>query len=445
MGKYFGTDGIRGKANEGLTCDMAFKVGQYLGYYYGKNQHKTKIVVGKDTRLSSDMFEHAIAAGASATGADVYLVDVCPTPCVAYLVSSLDFDCGVMISASHNPFHDNGIKVFNHQGQKIANEIELEIENYLDHKTTIEFAHNEEIGKVIYYQEGLELYLSHLQKIVDLDLSDMRIAMDCANGSSTTTAEKMMKRLNAQYSVIHHEPDGININTQCGSTHPESLIELMKKEHYDLGLAFDGDADRLIAVNSKGELIDGDYVLYICGQYLKSKGLLNYNTVVTTVMANLGLFKAFETLEIDYDKTAVGDKYVFESMVKNDYVLGGEQSGHIIFKQYATTGDGLLTALMLLKVMKETGKSIEALSEGLVIYPQLLINERVKDKNDVLNDPTINQMIEEITQELGNDGRILVRPSGTEPLIRVMVEAKTQALCEKYVYRVIDYIKENHI
>jgi phosphoglucosamine mutase len=442
MGRYFGTDGIRGKANETLDVQRAFQVGRYLGYYFSR-QGKGRILVGKDTRLSSGMFENAIAAGASASGADVYLLGYCPTPSVAYLVKREQFSCGVMISASHNPYYDNGIKVFSQAGIKLSAEIEALVEDYIDGLTEIPLVSGEKIGHVIRYDEGLEHYLDWLESLFDFRLEQFHLALDLANGSATTTAEKLLRRMGAHCTVIHSEPNGVNINTKCGSTHPESLQELMKSGIFDLGLAFDGDADRLIAVDPQGNLINGDYVLYICGKYLKENGLLHGNTVVSTVMANLGFFKAMEQLDIATESTQVGDKYVYECMVKNDYMLGGEQSGHIIFKEHATTGDGLLTALKLLEVMHKTGKGILALEEGLKIYPQLLINVPVKDKEAAMQADPIVKEVAAINEELHGNGRILVRPSGTEPLVRVMVEAESDELCHHYVYRVVDLIEKS--
>jgi phosphoglucosamine mutase len=442
MGRYFGTDGIRGKANETLDVQRAFQVGRYLGYYFSR-QGKGRILVGKDTRLSSGMFENAIAAGASASGADVYLLGYCPTPSGAYLVKREQFSCGVMISASHNPYYDNGIKVFSQAGIKLSAEIEALVEDYIDGLTEIPLVSGEKIGQVIRYDEGLEHYLDWLESLFDFRLEQFHLALDLANGSATTTAEKLLRRMGAHCTVIHSEPNGVNINTKCGSTHPESLQELMKSGIFDLGLAFDGDADRLIAVDPQGSLINGDYVLYICGKYLKENGLLHGNTVVSTVMANLGFFKAMEQLDIATESTQVGDKYVYECMVKNDYMLGGEQSGHIIFKEHATTGDGLLTALKLLEVMHKTGKGILALEEGLKIYPQLLINVPVKDKEAAMQADPIVKEVAAINEELHGNGRILVRPSGTEPLVRVMVEAESDELCHHYVYRVVDLIEKS--
>ncbi|SJZ35701.1 phosphoglucosamine mutase [Anaerorhabdus furcosa] len=441
MGRYFGTDGIRGKANVNLDAERAFKVGRYLAYYY-KQKGLGKILIGKDTRLSSSMFELALAAGATANGADVYLLGYCPTPAVAYLVMHKDFDCGVMISASHNPYYDNGIKVFNHDGVKLDSSIEGLIEDYIDGKEEITYATDDKIGHVINYQTGLELYLDWLEQTYPLNLKGVKLAVDCANGSASTTAVQLLTRLGATVSVIHNDPTGVNINTKCGSTHPEELQEKVKNGNFDLGLAFDGDADRLIAVDHTGELITGDHVIYVCSKYLKAKGELNKNTAVTTVMANLGLFKALEVAGIDTSITAVGDKYVYEDMVKNDYVIGGEQSGHIIFKKHLTTGDGLQTALNLLEIMVETKKNMTELCEGLKIYPQLLVNVPVKDKEAALKDEDIQKEVDDVTARLAGNGRILVRPSGTEPLVRVMVEAENDEICHDCVYQVVRVIEK---
>jgi len=444
MGKYFGTDGIRGKANETLRVETAFAVGRYLGYAFSKEKHG-KILIGMDTRLSSSMFEAALAAGASASGADVYCLKVVPTPAVAYLTGLDDFDCGVMISASHNPFYDNGIKVFNHHGVKISNALEAEIEAFIDHKVDIPYAEDEKIGRVFDYREGLKRYTDHLKSLFTMDLSEMTLALDTANGSATTSAYEVLTSFGAHCILIHNQPDGININTHCGSTHPQSLQALVKGVKANLGLAFDGDADRLIAVDESGNLVDGDKIIYACGVHMKEQGLLVKNKVVTTVMANLGCYKALERAGIDYEQTQVGDKYVYECMVKNDYQLGGEQSGHIIFKQHATTGDGLLTALKLLEVMSAKKQTISEITKDLYIYPQLLKNVRVKDKQKALHDQDLLELTRKIQEELGDEGRILVRPSGTEPLVRVMVEAKTDELCAKYVGQCVELIQNKGI
>ncbi len=441
MGKYFGTDGYRGKANDTLHLDLAMKIGRYLGYYYGKEKH-AKILIGKDTRLSSSMYECALAAGASASGATVYLLGVCPTPSVSFLINKENFDCGIMVSASHNPYYDNGIKLFNHEGKKMDPEVEAAIEAYFESDEKLPFATDDKIGKVLNFEDGLQLYISWLKETCPLNLNGMNIALDLANGSATTTAVECLSELGANLEVIHSEPNGVNINDACGSTHPEELQNLMRSGKYDVGFAFDGDADRLIAVDEEGNLINGDYTLHILGKHMLKEKKLKDNVVVTTVLANLGLYKAFEKNQIHSIQTAVGDKYVFECMEANDYKVGGEQSGHIIFKDYENTGDGLFTALQLLAVMLDEKKSLKELGSDLFIYPQLLVNLRVKDKEAVLHNDEVNAVISQVADELGNNGRILVRPSGTEPLLRVMVEAESDELCHKYVYRVIDFVKE---
>jgi phosphoglucosamine mutase len=442
MGKYFGTDGVRGRANEGLTLDMSIKIGQYLGWYYSKGKH-AKILIGKDTRLSGDMFELGLASGATSMGAQVYLLGVCPTPSISYLVQKERFDCGIMVSASHNPYYDNGIKVFNHRGEKMEENVLLEIEKYMDGEISLDLATGSDLGEFVSWEDGLEIYMSWLKENVPVDLTGMKIACDLANGSATSTALETLDSLGATVEAINNSPNGLNINNKCGSTHPESLQRMMRENDYDIGFAFDGDADRLIAADSDGNLINGDYTLYIGSRYLKSVNKLNKNMCVTTVMANLGLYKALDANKIDYIQTPVGDKYVFEEMQKNDYYIGGEQSGHIIFYEYEKTGDGLFTALMLLQIMKATGKTIQELSEGLFIYPQLLENVTVKDKQHALDDEALKEVIQGVADELGNEGRILVRPSGTEPLIRVMVEARTDELCRQYVGRVVNYMNEH--
>lgn len=445
MTKYFGTDGIRGKANEGLTAERAFQVGRYLGYYFSKDGKK-KIVIGKDTRLSSDMLENALAAGIAAQGCDAYLAGYGPTPAICYLTRNEDFACGAMISASHNPFYDNGIKVFSKEGIKLPSDIEDLIEDYIDGKTTLEYVTGEKIGKIIPYEKGIEDYLNFIVEEFDIDLRGMNIAMDCANGSASVTAERALKMLGAHVYAMHNEPNGININTHAGSTHPEVFQEYMRAHvgEYDLGLTFDGDADRQILVRPNGELVNGDYVLYILGKYYRDQGTLTGNTIVTTVMANLGLWKAMEREGINVEKTQVGDKYVYEQMCKHGYIVGGEQSGHIILKHHATTGDGLMTALAILKVMKKTGKTIDELCDGLTIYPQLLVNVKVTDKTQVLNDAEINSEIAAVEEELKGNGRVLVRPSGTEPLLRVMAEAETDEICDRVVGKIARLIQKKY-
>lgn len=445
MTKYFGTDGIRGKANVGLTADRAFQVGRYLGYYFSK-EGKQKIVIGKDTRLSSDMLENALAAGIASQGCDAYLAGYGPTPAICYLTRNEDFACGAMISASHNPFYDNGIKVFSKEGIKLPSDIEDLIEDYIDGKTALEYVTGDKIGKVIPYEQGMDHYLNFVTEEFDIDLRGMNIAMDCANGSASVTAERALKMLGANVYAMHNEPNGININTNAGSTHPEMFQEYMRAHQgeYDLGLTFDGDADRQILVRPNGELVNGDYVLYILGKYYRDQGTLTGNTIVTTVMANLGLWKAMEREGILVEKTQVGDKYVYEQMCKHGYIVGGEQSGHIILKHHATTGDGLMTGLAILKVMKKTGKTIDELCEGLTIYPQLLVNVKVTDKTQVLEDSEINAAIASVEEELKGNGRVLVRPSGTEPLLRVMAEAETDEICDRVVGKIARLIESKY-
>lgn len=439
--KYFGTDGIRGKANETLTAERAFLVGRYLGWYFSQNK-KQAIVIGKDTRLSSDMLESALAAGIASEGCDAYLVGYCPTPAISYLVQNEDFACGAMISASHNPFYDNGIKIFSNDGLKMSADVEALIEDFIDGKTTLAYKTDEKIGKVINYEKGLEDYLAWVQKEFPIDLTGMKLAVDCANGSSSVSAKRVLEGLGATCTMINDQPDGININTKCGSTHPEQLQQLVKEGDYDLGLAFDGDADRMIMVAPDGELITGDHVLYVCGKHFRDLGTLNNDTVVTTVMANLGLFIALEREGIKVAKTQVGDKYVFEHMVKEDDIVGGEQSGHIIFKDHEKTGDGLVTALVYLGIMKDTGKDAITLYDGLKIYPQLLINVHVRDKEEAMNDEAVKAAIEEVNAALEGNGRLLVRPSGTEPLVRVMAEAETDEICAREVGKIVKIVEE---
>lgn len=440
MGKYFGTDGIRGEANEGLTVRIAYQVGSFLADYYSK-EGKAKICIGKDTRLSSSMFESALALGISAHGGEAYLLGYTSTPCLAYVVSHEDFDCGIMISASHNPFSDNGIKVFATNGLKLDAAIETAIEEYIDSGEDLPLAKKAAIGQVFDYHQGVEDYLAWLDEIYDFDLNGMKIALDLANGSSCFTAKRALEKKGAKLAIVSDEPNGTNINNGCGSTHLGLLKEFVKGGNYDIGFAFDGDADRVLVVNSRGEEIDGDKIMYILANHLKKHDKLTNNTLVTTVMSNIGLYKALDRAHIAYDIVAVGDKNVADSMVRNDFAIGGEQSGHIINKHSGLFGDGLKTAMNILEAMIESNLSIDELCDDVKIYPQLLVNERVKDKNVVLHDQEINELIAKIKDELGNDGRILVRPSGTEPLIRVMVEADSAQKCHDFVYEVIDLIK----
>ena len=442
MGKYFGTDGFRGEANVGLTVNYAFKVGRFLGHYYGK-EHKAKIVIGKDTRRSSYMFEYALAAGLTASGADAYLLHVTSTPSVSYVVRTEEFDCGIMISASHNPFYDNGIKVINGNGYKLEAEVEDLIEEYLDKEEDgLPLATGENIGRTVDYVLGRNRYLGYLISLPTKSFKNVKVGLDCANGSAHQIATAVFNALGAKTYVINAEPDGININTDCGSTHIEKLQEFVKDNKLDIGFAYDGDADRCLAVDENGNLIDGDAILYICGNYLKNKGELNGNKVVTTIMSNMGLYKALDELGIGYEKTDVGDKYVSENMVANDYSLGGEQSGHIIFSKYATTGDGVLTSLKLMDAMLDSKRKISELAEGFKVYPQLLINLKVSDKETVMNDEKVIEAKNEAEAGLNGDGRVLLRKSGTEPLIRVMVEAKTDEKCRETAEAILKVIRE---
>ncbi|MGP1434678.1 MAG: phosphoglucosamine mutase [Catonella sp.] len=441
MGKYFGTDGFRGEANVGLTVNHAFKVGRFLGYYYGK-EHKAKIVIGKDTRRSSYMFEYALAAGLTASGADAYLLHVTSTPSVSYVARTEEFDCGIMISASHNPFYDNGIKIINGNGYKLESEIENLIEEYIDKEIDdIPLATGENVGRTVDYVLGRNRYLGYLISLPTKSFKDVKVGIDCANGSAHQIATAVFNALGAKTYVINAEPDGVNINTDCGSTHIEKLQSFVKENKLDIGFAYDGDADRCLAVDENGRLIDGDAILYICGKYLKNRGELNSNKVVTTVMSNLGLYKAFDELGIGYEKTDVGDKYVSENMVAHDYSLGGEQSGHIIFSKYATTGDGVLTSLKLMDAMIDSKCKISELVEGFKVYPQLLVNLKVSDKELVMKDDKIIKAKDEAEEELNGNGRVLLRKSGTEPLIRVMAEAETDEKCREAVDKIVDVIK----
>ena len=437
MGKYFGTDGFRGEANVQLTVNHAFQVGRYVGWYYGRD-HKAKIVIGKDTRRCSYMFEYALVAGITASGADAYLLHVTTTPSVSYVVRTEDFDCGIMISASHNPFHDNGIKLLNGNGQKIEPEIEARIEAYLDGSIEeLPLATGEDIGRTVDYASGRNRYIGYLISIPCRDFKNIKVGLDCANGSSSAIAKSVFDALRAKTYVINNTPDGTNINTNCGSTHIEVLQRFVVDKGLDIGFAYDGDADRCIAVDHKGNIIDGDKIMYVCGKYLKEQGRLNGNTVVTTVMSNLGLYKALEREDIQYEQTAVGDKYVAENMMENNYSIGGEQSGHIIFSRYAATGDGILTSLMVMEACVEKKATLCDLAKEMKVYPQILRNVRVADKKTARENPKVQEAVEAAARALGTDGRILVRESGTEPLIRVMVEAGTEEICAEHVANVV--------
>ena len=442
MGKYFGTDGFRGEANVKLTVEHAYKVGRYLGWYYKKDGYRPQIVIGKDTRRSSYMFEYSLVAGLTASGADVSLLHVTTTPSVSYVVRTEGFDCGIMISASHNPFYDNGIKLINRNGQKMEAVVEEKIEKYIDGEIEeLPFAKKEEIGCATDFSAGRNRYIGYLISLPTRSFKNKRVGLDCSNGSASAIAKSVFDALGAKTFVIHNNPDGTNINTNCGSTHMESLQKFVVENNLDVGFAYDGDADRCLAVDENGNLIDGDVIMYICGKHMKETDKLRNDTVVTTVMSNIGLYKAFDREGIKYEKTNVGDKYVYENMVQNGHSLGGEQSGHIIFSKHATTGDGILTSLKLMEVLLEKKTTMSALASEVKIFPQLLENLRVTDKDIVLNHPDVLAAEKEVEEALGDNGRILVRASGTEPLLRVMVEAETQELCKKHVKKVIDAMK----
>ena len=445
MGKYFGTDGFRGEANVSLTVEHAFQVGRFLGWYYGeKNKpERCRVVIGKDTRRSSYMFEYSLVAGLTASGADVYLLHVTTTPSVSYVVRTEGFHCGIMISASHNPFYDNGIKVINEKGEKLEEDVISQIEDYLDGKSgPLPLAVKENIGRTVDFAAGRNRYIGYLISIATRSFKNKKVALDCANGSASAIAKNVFDALGAETHVIHNEPNGLNINLNCGSTHIEELQKYVVAEGCDVGFAYDGDADRCIAVDETGRIIDGDVILYICGKYMKEQGSLFHNTIVTTVMSNLGLYKALEKEGISYVQTAVGDKYVYENMAATGHCLGGEQSGHIIFSKHATTGDGILTSLKVMEVMLEKKESLSKLAAPLAVYPQVLKNVRVKDKQAAQDDPAVQEEAKKVAERLGNEGRILLRQSGTEPLVRVMVEAKDLETCQSCVDQVVKVIEE---
>ena len=455
MGKYFGTDGFRGEANVNLTADHAFKVGRFLGWYYTQLKQRNgqdgpaKIVIGKDTRRSSYMFEYSLVGGLVASGADAYLLHVTTTPSVAYVVRTEGFDCGIMISASHNPYYDNGIKLINAFGEKMEESVTSLIEAYIDGNLEafgqkweeLPLAKRDRIGRTVDHVSGRNRYIGYLISLGMYSFKGMKVGLDCANGSSWNIAKNVFDALGAKTYVINAEPNGYNINTNAGSTHIEVLQKFVIDNGLDVGFAYDGDADRCLCVDEKGNIVTGDHILYIYGRYLKERGKLMGNTVVTTVMSNFGLYKAFDELGIGYAKTAVGDKYVYEYMMANGCRLGGEQSGHIIFSKYASTGDGILTSLKLMEAMLAKKKTMSQLCDGLTIYPQVLKNVNVADKAVAQNDPDVQAAVSEVAAKLGETGRILVRESGTEPKIRVMVEAESLETCQECVDFVVDTIK----
>ena len=443
MGKYFGTDGFRGEANVNLTVEHAFKVGRFLGWYYGqkKPDERCRIVIGKDTRRSSYMFEYSLVAGLTASGADVFLLHVTTTPSVSYVVRTEGFNCGIMISASHNPYYDNGIKVINEKGEKLEESVIVEIEKYLDGEMgEIPLAKKDKIGRTVDFAAGRNRYIGYLIAIATRSFKNMKVALDCANGSASAIAKNVFD--GAETHVISNEPNGLNINTDCGSTHIEHLQKFVVEEGCDVGFAYDGDADRCIAVDEKGNVVDGDGIMYVCGKYMKEQGSLFHNTVVTTIMSNFGLYKAFDREGISYEKTAVGDKYVYENMAATGNCLGGEQSGHIIFSKHATTGDGILTSLKVMEVILEKKQTLAKLASEYEVYPQVLKNVKVKDKKVAQDDEKVQAEVAKVTESLGSNGRILLRQSGTEPVVRVMVEASDLETCEKYVDQVIKVMEE---
>ncbi len=440
--KYFGTDGFRGEANVTLTADHAFKIGRFLGNYFQDGKHRVRVIVGKDTRISGYMYETALAAGLTASGADVYEIHVTTTPSISYLIRKNAFDVGIMITASHNPYTDNGIKVINGQGHKLEEEIEGQIEDYIDGKVPeLPYAIGENLGRCYDYTEGKEVYKKYLEGLVSHSFQGKTVALDMANGSASRLAGAIFKKLGAKIHTVNDTPDGMNINRGCGSTHIDKLQAFVKETGADVGFAYDGDADRCLAVNECGQVVTGDHIMYLCGRYLKEQGKLKDDMVVTTVMSNMGLYKAFDRIGIKYQQTAVGDKYVCANMMENDYALGGEQSGHIIFREHAVTGDGILTSLMIMEAMLHENKTLSQLTEDLVIYPQLLVNMKVKDKTAAREDADVKEAERKVTESLGGEGRLLLRESGTEPLIRVMVEAKTDELCRENADKIISVLK----
>lgn len=436
MGKYFGTDGFRGEANKDLTVDHAFKIGRYLGWYYGKD-HKAKVVIGKDTRRSSYMFEAALCAGLTASGADAYLLHVTSTPSVSYIARADDFDCGVMISASHNPYHDNGIKLINGDGEKMEESLLEGIEAYLDSDETLPYAQRDGIGRTVDYSAGRNRYIGYLISLATRSYKNFKIGLDCANGSTWQMAKSVFDALGADTYVIANRPDGLNINVDCGSTHIGQLQKFVVENGLDVGFAFDGDADRCLAVDEKGNVINGDHIMYVCAKFMQEKNRLDGSKVVTTIMSNMGLYKALDQLGIGYEKTAVGDKYVAENMRQNGHIIGGEQSGHIIFGRYATTGDGLLTAIKVMECITESKQPLSVLAAGMTMYPQKLKNVVVTDKDETLNCEEVKATVAKVEADLGDEGRVVLRKSGTEPLLRVMVEATSDALCEEKVDEII--------
>ncbi len=437
MGKYFGTDGFRGEANKDLTVEHAFKIGRYLGWYYGQ-EHRAKVVIGKDTRRSSYMFESALCAGLTASGADAYLLHVTSTPSVSYIARADDFDCGIMISASHNPYYDNGIKLINSNGEKMEESVLDGIEEYIDSNTELPYSVRESIGQTVDYSAGRNRYIGYLISLATRSYKRYKVGLDCANGSTWQMAKSVFDALGADTYVIANHPDGLNINVDCGSTHIENLRKYVLENKLDVGFAFDGDADRCLAVDEKGNIINGDHIMYVNAKYMQEKDILGDSKVVTTIMSNMGLYKALDALGIGYEKTAVGDKYVAENMRENGHLIGGEQSGHIIFGRLANTGDGILTAIKIMECITESKEPLSVLASGMRMYPQMLKNVVVTDKDETLSCKEVTDAVAKVERDLGDNGRVVLRKSGTEPLLRVMVEANTQELCNEKVDEIID-------
>lgn len=443
MGKYFGTDGFRGEANRDLTVEHAFKIGRFIGWYYGQ-QHPARVIIGKDTRRSSYMFEQALVAGLTASGADAYMLHVTTTPSVSYIARIDEFDCGIMISASHNPYYDNGIKLINGKGEKMEDAVLDEAEKYLDGELgELPYALRDKIGRAVDYASGRNRYIGYLISLATHSYKSMKVGLDCANGSTWQIAKAVFDALGAQTYVVGNTPDGLNINMDCGSTHIENLQKLVKEKGLDIGFAFDGDADRCLAVDEKGNVVNGDHILYLYACYMQDRGKLGNSKVVTTIMSNFGLYKALDQRGIGYEKTKVGDKYVYENMRENGHRIGGEQSGHIIFGKYATTGDGMLTAIKIMQAVLDQKTTLSALAEGCPMYPQVLKNVVVDDKAAAMADPKVQKAYEETAAHLGTSGRTLLRPSGTEPVLRVMAEAPTLEACEKEVDYIIEAMKSS--
>lgn len=440
--KYFGTDGFRGRANEGLNVDHAYKIGRFIGWYYGaKQSRKARIIIGKDTRRSSYMFESALVSGLVASGADAYMLHVIPTPGVSYEVVDGGFDCGVMITASHNPFTDNGIKLVNKEGYKMDEDVLEQVEAYIDGKLEVPMATGDGIGRTVDYMQGRNRYISSLIASCGFSLQGLKIGLDCANGAASSVARPVFDALGAETHVINNAPNGLNINVDCGSTHIDQLQRFVVQNGLDVGFAYDGDADRCLAVDERGHVVDGDLILYVCGTYLNKYGRLAKQTVVTTVMSNFGLFKAFDDAGLSYEKTNVGDKYVYACMNENDYSLGGEQSGHIIFGDLAKTGDGILTSLRIMEVLRAEREKLSELTRPVKLYPQQLVNVRVTDKEAAMQSPKVNDAVTAAEKFLEGNGRVLVRASGTEPLVRVLAEAPTDELCQQANQIVLDALE----